>query len=174
MKIGYILQILLVIAITNLQGQNAIPPDYLTKQDFPDSVLNLQLLKLNGGNVDVSTLLKTYEGKKVVIDFWASWCKDCIIGLPKLNKLMTRTKADDVVYVFISVDKEEAKWKSAIDRFSIKGEHYRVEVGWYNTLTNYIQLDWIPRYVVLNEQGRILMPKAILADSEELKQSVIK
>jgi thiol-disulfide isomerase/thioredoxin len=32
-----------------------------------------------------SEILKKYEGKTIVIDVWASWCSDCIKGMPKVK-----------------------------------------------------------------------------------------
>ncbi len=165
---------LLTLAVIKSLGQDAPPPAYLVQQDFPDSVTDLTLLKLNGNNTSFLDVLELYKGKKVVVDFWASWCKDCIGGVPKIKKLRDKTSDDKVVYLFISLDKDEAKWKAAINRFDIKGEHYRIEIGWQNTLSNYVELDWIPRYVVLNEQGRIIMPKAVSADDKALLKSLIE
>jgi thiol-disulfide isomerase/thioredoxin len=165
--------VLLLIFVTGLtQAQNAVPPDYLTKQDFPDSVLNLPLTTLNNERTTFEKLLAKHVGKKVVIDFWASWCRDCIVGYPKLDALMKKADNAKVVFVFLSVDKDEAKWRSAIERFGITGEHYRSETAWYNTLTNYIALDWIPRYVVIDEKGRIALPKSITADHPDLEKII--
>jgi thiol-disulfide isomerase/thioredoxin len=164
MKMNYAFLVLSFFLTNSSLGQTALPPAYLLTQDFPDSVKSVSMVKLNGENVSVHEVLDLYQGKKVTIDFWASWCRDCIIGLPKLKNLQHKTGDDNVVYVFISLDKEETKWKSAIDRFDIEGEHYRIVQGWINPLSNYINLDWIPRYLVLNEHGRIIMPKAITAD----------
>ena len=33
------------------------------------------------------TLLANNRGKKIVIDVWASWCKDCLESLPDIKKL---------------------------------------------------------------------------------------
>src|SRR5688572_19620444 len=87
---------LLFVAFHSSLAQDALPPEYLAKQDFPDSVKSLPLLTLNGEKVDVSQLLELHKGKKVVIDFWASWCRDCIIGLPKLEELKQKTGTTEV------------------------------------------------------------------------------
>src|SRR6187402_2723908 len=136
-----------------VNAQDARAPKYMVSQDFPDSVKSLTLLRLDSSNIEFSSLLELHKGKKVVIDFWASWCRDCIIGLPKLEELKQKTGTTEVAYVFISVDHQDWKWRTAITRFNIIGDHYRIEAGWHNSFSNYIELDWVPRYLVLNEEG---------------------
>ncbi|HYG18143.1 MAG TPA: thioredoxin-like domain-containing protein [Ohtaekwangia sp.] len=153
-------------------GQHQPVPDYVVKQAFPDSVLAISVAKPDGSRVKFSDVLALYHGKKLVVDIWASWCRDCIVGLPKLEELK-KTTGEGVVYLFLSVDDSEVKWRSAISRFGIKGDHYRIEDGWKNPLANYIVLDWVPRYMVLNEEGRVVMPKAIVADDQLLKDALV-
>ncbi len=155
-------------------GQDDAAPDYLMSQDFPDSVKTLPLVLLDRSETTFGELLESHKGKKLVIDFWASWCKDCLVGLPSLNKLKKKTAKKNVDYVFISVDKEDKKWRSAIFRHDMLGENYRIEVGWKNTLCNYIGLDWIPRYIVIDEVGRIILPKAITASDKQLFKLLMK
>ena len=170
MKISSLFFICSLLFASNINAQNAIPPSYLVKQDFPDSVANLSLVNFNGEHVTLGEMIKTYAGKKIIVDMWATWCADCIVSMPKLDELRKKLNGEKVAFVYISVDKEEGKWKKGIERFNIQGDHYRIETGWYNSLSNYIDLDWIPRYFVVSEKGRIIFPKAILADDGALQK----
>jgi thiol-disulfide isomerase/thioredoxin len=154
-------------------AQDAPAPEYLTTQDFPDSVKSLGLQTLEGRKVTFGQMLETYKGKKIVIDIWGSWCRDCILGYPKLEALRKEAGDKNVVYVFLSTDKEIAKWKNAIGRFQIRGEHYLLEGAWNNPLSNYIVLDWVPRYFVLDETGKIILPKAVHADDPGIKTALL-
>jgi len=155
-------------------AQDQPVPDYLTTQPFPDSVGSVSLLNLEGNRMSFGDMLESYRGKKVLVDIWASWCRDCIVGLPKLDELKKKTADKDVVYIFLSVDDVDLKWRNAIFRFGIKGEHYRVEGGWKTPLSKYIVLDWVPRYLVLDETGQVIMPKAIVADDKALKDKLLR
>lgn len=154
-------------------SQNEPAPKYLTNQDFPDSVKQVEVTKLNGEKIQFSEMIQKYQGKKIVIDYWASWCKDCVGGLPKVKDLQKITKDQNVVYVFLSLDREEHKWKTAIDKFNINGEHYWIEAGWKNPFSNYLVLDWIPRYILINEEGKITLPKAIRATDPKLLNAIL-
>ena len=169
----YISFLLLLCIINTGLSQNTPVPQYLTTQSFPDSVQALGMQTLKGRTLTFGDMLEIYKGKKVVIDIWGSWCRDCIVGYPKLDALRNETGEENVVYVFLSTDQEIRKWKNAIDRFKIKGEHYLLDGAWKNTLSSYIVLDWVPRYFVLDENGKMILPKAIQADDPALKTAIL-
>lgn len=168
-----IFPLLFAIITTTGFGQNKPVPAYVVNQQFPDSVRALSLLALDGTTTTLGDVLDGFRGKRVMIDIWASWCRDCIVALPQLSELHERADSDDVVILALSLDREEEKWRTAIDRLNVKGIHYWIPVGWRNAFSNYIVLDWIPRYLVLDENGRVVMPKAIHADDIGLVERVI-
>ena len=116
--------------------------------------------------ITFSEILKKYEEKTIVIDVWASWCSDCIKGMPKVKAL--QEQYPDVVYLFISMDKTYEAWKSGIEKYDVKGEHYLTSDGMKGVFGKSINLDWIPRYMVVDKTGRIVLYKAIEADDEKL------
>jgi peroxiredoxin len=48
--------------------------------------------------------LKDFQGKVVVIDFWATWCHACKFSSQELQKLHEKYKDSEVVIVGISMD----------------------------------------------------------------------
>lgn len=167
-----LLTTIFALSVNLLMSQDRPAPEYLLNQQLPDSVKNMSLVSMNGSTISLSDILDDYKGKKVLVDFWASWCRDCLIALPKYNQLRKKTKKANVAYLFLSVDKEDAKWKSAISRFRIKGDHYRFVQGWKNPFSNYVDLDWIPRYIILDEEGKIIEPKSIHIDDRSLFETL--
>lgn len=164
----------LLSGVMQLQAQDRPAPEYLTRQDLPDSVKATQVTTTDGKTLSLGEVLKKYKGKRVVIDFWASWCKDCIQGMPKVIELQGSTNPKKVVFLMLSVDKDSEKWQSGITKFQVPGEQYRFVLDWKNPFSNYIDLDWIPRYLVLNEKGQIIVPKAIHADDPAILQALSK
>jgi thiol-disulfide isomerase/thioredoxin len=167
--LGFLIPLLFVASTAFCQDTPA--PGYLTTQDFPDSVKSLGLQNLEGRKLTFSEMLESYKGKKVIIDIWGSWCRDCIVGYPKLDNLRKEIGENKIAYVFLSTDKDIDKWKNAITRFQIRGDHYLLDGAWNNALSNYIVLDWVPRYLVLDAKGKVILPKAIHADDSALRKA---
>jgi thiol-disulfide isomerase/thioredoxin len=105
------------------------------------------------------SILEKHEGNTVFIDVWASWCKDCLKGLPGVKELQANNP--EVDFVYLSLDKSQVAWKKGIDRLQIKGEHYFMQSGWKGAMGTFLDLDWIPRYMIIDKQGRIKVFKAI-------------
>lgn len=57
------------------------------------------------------------RGKPLVIDVWASWCKPCGKGFPKLNAFAARRA--DVVVVAVSIDDDVVAARDFIAQFPL-------------------------------------------------------
>ena len=149
----------------NLSAQE-VPTEM--KTEFDAVSLGQTLQDLEGNQTTVGEVLGKYKGKTVFLDLWASWCPDCIKGLPKLKEV--QTQYPDVVYLFLSLDRigKEDAWKKAIDKYEIKGNHYWFNTEWKNDFTEYIGINWIPRYMLIDKDGKIAHYYAIHADDPQM------
>ncbi|MDC8000711.1 TlpA disulfide reductase family protein [Aequorivita todarodis] len=136
------------------------------QKSFSEAALNEKFLSENNVEISFSEILQQYKGKTVFIDVWASWCKDCIEGMPKVQKL--REENPEVVFLFLSLDKETKSWKHGIEKYGVVGENYFIPAGWKGDFCSSIDLDWIPRYMVVNAEGEISLYKAIETNDENL------
>ena len=136
---------------------------------FPKEALNDLFLSEDGAEITLGAVLEKHKGKTILIDVWASWCRDCIEGMPKLKALQKDFK--DVAFVFLSFDRSVKGWKQGIKKYDLKGDHYFVSSGWKSAFSKGIDLDWIPRYMVIDPSGKIIVYRAIEADDFRLKQA---
>ena len=105
--------------------------------------------------ITFAEILKKYEGKTIVIDVWASWCSDCVKGMPKVKEL--QEKNPEVTFLFISMDKSYESWLKGIEKYEVRGEHYLTTDGMKGVFGKSIDLDWIPRYMVVDKKGKIAL-----------------
>ena len=136
-------------------------------KEFSDKALNEKLYNLKDIDLTLQEILNQYKGKKVLIDVWDSWCRDCIAGLPKVKELQGEFR--EVVFLFLSVDERIDSWKRGVKRYKIKGEHYNLPKGMKKgDLVEFLNVSWIPRYIVVNEKGEITLFKATDASDNDI------
>ncbi|MBO6880610.1 TlpA disulfide reductase family protein [Winogradskyella sp.] len=152
---------IILIVLVMLLGCNTETPT-----TFSEAAMNDTFISLEGESVQFKDIIKQYEGKQIVIDVWATWCRDCIEGMPKVKKL--QKKFPDATFLFLSLDRKQELWKKGIDRFKVEGEHYYMQSGWDGPFGDFLDLDWIPRYMVVDAEGNIKLFKAIEADDKNI------
>lgn len=74
---------------------------------------NFSLLDLDGKPVN----LADYEGKVIILDFWATWCPPCVKEIPHFNDLAKEYGEKGLVVLGVSVDRDG---KPAVDKFKTK------------------------------------------------------
>jgi len=58
--------------------------------------------------------LSEFQGKKVMVNFWATWCPYCVDEMPDLTKL-AQDYSDDLVVLAVNVDESESKIQGFLD-----------------------------------------------------------
>lgn len=140
--------------------------------EFPKEARDQKMITLDGQETSFGAFIDQYKGKTVVIDIWASWCKDCITGMPGVKALQHNEASKDVVFLFISMDKNQDSWKKGIKSLGIEGEHLFMGKDWKTPFNLAIDLDWIPRYMVVGKNGKIILHRAIKADDETIVEAI--
>jgi len=140
------------------------------KTNFSPVALNEKLLSLSDQQVAFKDILKKNKGKTVVVEMWASWCGDCVKAMPKLKAL--QANHPEVNYVFISMDKTAEKWKQGIEKHEIKGDHYMANDQMKGVFAKAIDLDWIPRYIIIDKKGNIVRYRAVETDFDVIEETL--
>jgi thiol-disulfide isomerase/thioredoxin len=158
--------IALVIAFATFSCTNA------QKKEFSKKALSETLLTTDGGQLSFKKILKKHEGKTLVIEVWASWCGDCVKAMPKVHELQANNP--DVDFVFLSMDKTADKWKAGIEKHELKGDHYMVNDQMKGVFAKEVDIDWIPRYIIIDKKGKIVLYRAIETDFDKINESLSK
>jgi thiol-disulfide isomerase/thioredoxin len=142
------------------------------KKAFSKEALSEKLMAPNREEIDFKTILEKHKGKAVVIEIWASWCGDCVKAMPQMKTLQTDNP--NVDYVFISMDKTPEKWLLGIEKHDLKGDHYLAKDGMKGVFGKAVDVDWIPRYLILDKNGKIVLYRAIETDFEKINTTLKK
>ena len=57
-----------------------------------------------------------FQGKLLVLNFWASWCQPCLEEWPSLNDFATRYKDKGVTVLAVSVDRNDKRYRDFLAR----------------------------------------------------------
>ena len=142
----------------------------LQKTSFSTVALDEKLLAVDDSEISFQDILNKHKGKTIVIEVWASWCGDCVKSMPKLKTL--QANHPEVDYVFISMDKTADKWKAGVAKHKIQGDHYMAKDQMKGIFGQAIDLDWIPRYIIINKDGKILLYRAIEKDFATIDETL--
>ena len=113
-----------------------------------------RLQDMQGENVDFNT----FQGKKILINFWATWCPPCIAEMPSMQALYNDYK-DDIVFLFVTNDDAQTV------RSFLKANGYKLPV--YTAVTAPIQElegNSLPTTYIIDENGEIVIRKVGAAD----------
>jgi len=96
--------------------------------------------------------LKSYRGKVVLVDFWASWCPPCIIAIPKLIGLQ-KQHAEKLQIIGVSMDDDAEAARDVANRFAF---NYPLLMGDAKFGHRYGGILGLPSAFLIGRDGRIV------------------
>jgi thiol-disulfide isomerase/thioredoxin len=103
---------------------------------------------LNGAPITLSA----FQGKTVLLDFWATWCPPCSVDAPALQKLHQRYGDKQLAILGISMAEE----RKIVEQFL--QEHpagYPILLSGDSKLPRPYQVQAIPTYIVIGPDGTV-------------------
>ncbi len=117
-----------------------------------------------------------YQGKVILVNFWATWCRDCVREMPEFEKLYQAYQGKGLAVLAIALDKEG---RPAVEAF-LQDEHleltYPILLDPEERVARNYRLSWVPVTVVIGRDGQVI--ETILGarpwGSEEVMNSIEK
>ena len=95
-----------------------------------------------------------YQNKVVILNFWATWCKPCIVEMPSLNALQQKYQGKLAIIPIISEKEDVSKVRSFLRRYKLRDLEYYIDSNSF-TAQSY-QVTGIPTSFVFDKNGKLV------------------
>ena len=110
------------------------------------------------------------QGKVVVIDFFASWCKPCLMEIPEFIEARKHYPADKVVIIGISLDQDPGQYARFVKQTPFNFPVYLADPDVINTFG----VKMIPKTIIYDPAGQQALNHAGFMPGEMLRQVLDK
>jgi thiol-disulfide isomerase/thioredoxin len=111
---------------------------------------------------------KSFNGKYLFIDFWASWCEPCREENPKLVRLCQKCAGKGIEFVGISIDMNKENWENAITKDKLLWIQACDLKGSQSEMFNDFGLYDIPANFLIDKDGKIVARDLSSEDLEKI------
>jgi peroxiredoxin len=140
------------------------PPGSTFDQWIGAEAPEIAVTTLDGESITLSQL----KGKRVVLDFWATWCGPCVMEIPHFERLYNESSRDDLIVIGIS-NEDEATVRSFVAQ---KGVHYPIASS--NALPSpYNNIQSIPTTFFIDRNGIVQSVFVGSRDFDQLKEQAL-
>jgi thiol-disulfide isomerase/thioredoxin len=143
-------------AINPVPGKEKENPTYSVKSvaqkndnnRYPEAP-DFALYDLEGNLVKLSD----HKGKVIIIDFWATWCGPCRMGIPYVVEIQSKYKEEGLIILGISVDQGN---KKAVSEFAKAfNMNYPVLLFTPRVISAYGGIQGIPTTFIVDREGKV-------------------
>lgn len=144
---------------------------YMPSLEIQAPAPEIEAPDIAGKNVKLSD----FRGKYVVLDFWATWCKDCRAEMPAMKQLYDKYGPKDVAFVGVSFD---------TDTQTLMDYGLENEIPWLvvcngikwkeNPISAAYDIKWIPTLYLIDPEGNVAGINFHAADMDALLEEVLK
>lgn len=160
--------------VTRLKPRNSV--DTVRADDPPGTPAPVVTFK----NLDGQDLpLGQYQGKVVLVNFWATWCEPCQIEIPWLIEMQQKYSSKGFTVLGVDVDDEGNNLVSAYtakERFNVNGQklpiNYPILRGDDAVADKFGGLLGYPTSFLISRDGKIVKKTQGLIDYEEITKAI--
>ena len=118
--------------------------------------------------------IKSFRGKYVLIDFWASWCGPCRGENPNVVTAYKKYSSKNFTVLGVSLDKSKDPWIQAINNDGLTWTHVSDLKGWTNAVAQKFGINSIPQNFLIDPNGVIIGKNLRGPDLDAKLESIIK
>ena len=130
---------------------------------LPGGELKLEGLLLENGKFEKKFDWKDYQGKVILVEFWATWCGPCRREIPILKEFYAKYKDAGFELIGYSIDQDVAKLKSFVVENEIPwpmiSQTESVAAG-FEHLHDYYAINGVPELILIGRDGKVVLTDA--------------
>ena len=136
-------------------------------QDAKPANLDFTLKDMNGEDVS----LVSYQGKVILLNFWATWCGPCKIEIPAFVELQDKYRDQGLVVLGVSIDDPVSKIKPFAEEYNVNYP-LLVGLGREDLQQAYGPIWGIPTSVFISRHGLACRRHMGLVTKEQVEEEI--
>lgn len=108
------------------------------------------------------------QGKVVVVDFFASWCRPCLMEIPDFIEARKHYPADKVVFIGISLDQDQGEYARFVKQTPF---NFPVHLADPDVMATF-GVKMIPKTLIYDVTGQQALNHAGYMPGDDLKRAV--
>jgi thiol-disulfide isomerase/thioredoxin len=128
-------------------------------------ITNFALVDLEGNEIALSD----YKGKKIFVNFWATWCPPCRGEMPDMNKLHSELEGSDFIILAVNVGED----KDTVERFIKNSDfNFKVLLDIDTRVAAQYGISAFPTSILIDENGEVLKAVRGAMTYEQMKEFI--
>jgi len=120
----------------------------------------------------VNFRLSNSQGKVILLNFWATWCRPCKEEIPWFVEFQ-RTYGDKG-FVVIGVSMDEGGWRAVRPVMEAQKINYRVAIGDSELAQKYGGLESLPQNMLIDRKGRLLVKHVGITSKSQYEREIVR
>jgi thiol-disulfide isomerase/thioredoxin len=128
---------------------------FLTSNYFeiPPNKIQFKDLKFLHVQADQFTTLKKRPADIIILNFWATWCRPCLVEMPEMNKLQLSLGKEKTEIIAINYGDSKEQVKSFQQKYDYS---FTVGIAEQEEIMHTFQVQGLPTTFILTKKGFIL------------------
>ena len=100
--------------------------------------------------------LSDFQGKYVLLDFWASWCSPCIKEIPNLVDVYDRIDRSQVEFISICLDTKKSPLAKLTKKYKMAWTQLGSLDGFQAKVADQFSISYLPNVLLINPEGVVV------------------